>query len=225
MVYPKLINKVRSSGLFSVFRSLNRVLCVLCVLSVLVAACSKTTPVSPTVHQAQNQNRQSNLPNFDEMFDKVDVAALEVGKQISVMGTENSDGSLVANQIIIGSGDFGLMRRPTTTDDQTPPSSGQPNRQDFQNMSDSERAAFRERMQAGGGATGNRTGNGNQGQGQTGSRIRAGGQLRISGEVLSKDDQSLTLKLQVGGSKIVFFSPATVMYVPKITPPAETTSQ
>ena len=47
-----------------------------------------------------------------------------------------------------------------------------------------------------------------QRMGQAGGRMTNGGQLggMITGEILSKDEQSLTVKLRDGGSKIIFFS-------------------
>jgi hypothetical protein len=39
----------------------------------------------------------------------------------------------------------------------------------------------------------------------------SGGNGFVAGEVLSKDDKSITLKLPTGGSSIVFYSPATTI--------------
>jgi len=71
---------------------------------------------------------------------------------------------------------------------------GQSSRQNFQNLSEEQRQRF---MQ------GNVSGSAQrQMRGQTGTNF-------VSGEVMAKDEQSLTLKTPDGGSKIVFFSDAT----------------
>ncbi len=66
--------------------------------------------------------------------------------------------------------------------------------QNFQNMSAEQRQQF---------AQGNASGSFRQGAG------RMVGSGFLSGQVISKDEQSLTLKMQDGSSKIVFFSDAT----------------
>ena len=64
-------------------------------------------------------------------------------------------------------------------------------------------------QQAGGaGGTGFRDGGGANKNGGGGNRI---GSNFATGDIISKDSQSVTLKLQDGGSKIVFFSPSTTI--------------
>ena len=75
----------------------------------------------------------------------------------------------------------------------------------FANLSPEDR---QQRMQALGGGAGGFAGRGGNG-GQAGGQIRMGG--FVNGEVMAKDEKSMTMKLRDGGSQIVFFSASTTI--------------
>jgi len=188
--------------------------CVFCVL-VLITGCAKKVDTNNT-DQNQQQSQENQMPTWNENFDEASLSDLEIGQQISVSGTENSDNSISANQIMIGNDETDFenmgdrtMRPPAgnnsdgqSNNNQLQPPAGFNNgqRPDFQNMSDEERAKMREQMGAGGGTAG-------------GGRVRSGnlsnGATRLVGEILYKDDTTITLKLTDGGSKLIFYSDET----------------
>lgn len=157
---------------------------------------------------------------------------LKINETILVMGNANSDGSVVADRIIIGDAgeDFQDMfanMRPAAKEGEEgeiidvedrpmPEFDGQrQNFQQFQNLSDEERVKMREEMMANGGEW---VGGGNsrisgiqRGSGQATARGVGQNIANLTGEIISKDDSSITIKLETGGSKIVFFSESTIV--------------
>ncbi len=96
----------------------------------------------------------------------------------------------VALILVVGGGAFyGGMKY-----QQSKSSFGNLTRQNFQNLSEEQRQQLLQ---------GNVGGSFGQGTG------RGAGSNFLSGEVITKDEQSLTLKMQDGSSKIVFFSNST----------------
>lgn len=95
----------------------------------------------------------------------------------------------VALILVVGGGAFyGGMKY-----QQSKSSFGNLTRQNFQNLSDEQRQQLFQ---------GNRGGSLQRGMGGVGANL-------LSGEVIAKDEQTLTLKMLDGGSKIVFFSGST----------------
>ena len=96
---------------------------------------------------------------------------------------------IISSVLALGVGFFGGMKYQSSEASVLNP-------QDFQNLTPEQRQARFSQM----------------GQGRTGANSgrRMGGLGGgVNGEVLSKDDKSITVKLQDGGSKIVFFSTST----------------
>lgn len=165
----------------------------------------------------------------DGRFSEGSLDDLKINETILAMGKENPDGSVVADRIIIGDAeeDFQEMfanARPAlkegeiidVEDRPMPEFDGQrQNFQQFQNLSDEERAKMREEMMAKGGewvgGGEDRISGMQRGSGQTVARSIGQGIANLTGEIISKDDSSITLKLETGGSKIVFFSESTIV--------------
>lgn len=115
---------------------------------------------------------------------------LKVGVKVTVMGTAGTDGIVSATRITVGDigpGNFGQGKFPTST------------------MASSTKFSKGQRPQRANG----------QGGGQWAGRGQGGGQsmTRVSGEILKKDDVSLTIKDSAGGSKLVFFSDKTEIFI------------
>jgi len=145
-----------------------------------------------------------------------------IGGALMAIGTQNSDGSVSADRIIIANAntDFSSFDQGFRSDGGTPPegdgSSGaqrtfQPtdgtagnfDPSQFQNMTQEQRDALRQQFQDQRGQNGGTGGRGFTGAGQSGGRVM--------GTVLKKDDESIVVSLSDGGSKIIFYSDSTTI--------------
>jgi len=157
------------------------------------------------------QNAWGNGRNFatstQQKFDfpKGAVSDLVVGKNITVMGVANSDGSISASQIMIGDmpgfGGQGMGNRNGTSSPMFNTSSA-PQMPAGQNQT-GERRQFQ-----GGERQGDRSGGNPPGGVQ---RNRAGG--RVVGEIMKVDAIALIVKLTDGGSKIIFYTDKTEIFL------------
>lgn len=108
--------------------------------------------------------------------------------------------SIVAVAVVVGGGAFfGGMKYAESKSPR-----GQFSRADFQNLSPEER---QQRLQEFGANVGGAFGGDHAG----GSGLRGGrsGDGFVAGEIISRDEKSVTIKLQDGGSRIVFLSNST----------------
>ena len=182
-----------------------------------ITACSKnntgnskqSNDDSGNINSQDSQDPEEN--NWQENFEEITLADLQAGQKVMIMGTANTDGSLIAESIILGKAgeDFGVFGPADRAfldgvkeNEQVPDSAvSQPNfagqdRPDFANMTDEEREAMREKMMA-------------NSPGAGAGRTVSNSALRIAGEILAIDESSLTVKIDEGGSKLVFFSGET----------------
>ena len=128
---------------------------------------------------------------------------------VEIFGTQNSDGTASAQRIIVSTSTAALENlrqqmmdrfRENTTTPQNGPDQSSPQQQDGQRQPDGQ---FTQRRFANGTASAQRSGLGG---------FRGQVAANLIGEILSKDDTSLTIKLTDGGSKIVFYSTSTPIF-------------
>ena len=174
----------------------------LILLAVIATGCIQKQTAHEETVQPQRNNLNQEFPNrqaFDgERFDEASKGDLTVGTKISAMGEEGSDGALIADRIIIGAfnveffgppaGQIGDGEAAKPPGDQPQFGNGDFNPEQFQNMTEEERQQFFAERQRPGGF----------GAGGGGFTTRAG--ARATGEILSIDDLSITIKLDEGGS-------------------------
>jgi len=159
-----------------------------------------------------------NADRIPDNFEEAGQADLAIGKYVSVFGTENSDGSLMAERIMLADnktdlenlgnnfmrgaesansgGDNNGATNSEGANNNRPGSAsagGQnPNFERFQNMTQAERDQLREEMSA-------------RGENAARTNYRSG-IVRLLGEIIAKDDISFTVSLTEGGSRLVFIS-------------------
>jgi hypothetical protein len=197
------------------------ILPIFLIASLLVTGCSKKNEQNSNEQDNQNQEQQAQenqMPRWDENFEEANLDDLETGQQALVMGTENSDGSISASQIMIGDEetDFenmgGLMRPAVNSGQENQDDNNQPiqppagfkgqrgNFEQIQNISEEERMKLMEEMRA------RRQANGGS---FPLANMRSGGMTRMDGKIIDKDDTTITLKIEAGGSKLIFYSEET----------------
>ena len=210
------------------------VIFLLAVVSVLAGCANENSNNTSNTGNNQDQTRgASSTPgdnNFgqqwNENFSEASSTVLTIGGKVLVMGTENADGSISAERIIVGDSNTDwekvLPQQKSGSDNQTEqvqpaqgnaenaqiqPSQDQggqrPDFSQFQNLSEEERQKLRDARAAQGGTGGKGAGSARQGIAQ------------LNGEIISKDDSSFTLKIENGGSKLIFFSSSSKILKPK----------
>lgn len=128
---------------------------------------------------------------------------LVIGETVAVRGVENQDGSITANLIFIGMPEQGFFQRERNQDREREGERPQmPEGIDFEELrilSPEERRARMQELRDSG-----------QMPSMEGRVSRMdGGTAFVRGEIIDKDEISITIKVEEGGSKLVFYSEDT----------------
>lgn len=162
----------------------------------------------------KNSQKEDKTPNKGV---KASTSDMDVGKKIMASGASNSDGSLSATRIMIGEfSEFGS--RTDFASGTTKFNESQNQQIQNQNRQNRHEGQYQQRLT-----------DGDAGQRppvQIKKQVNSGG-VRIYGEILKKDDTSLVVKVRDGGSKIIFYSDKTELFIfqsPTSTPPVATST-
>lgn len=189
-----------------------------CVL-IFASGCSKNSQAGKNNFTDKNFGSPSSTERFNlSNFTTSTIAELKMGDKIVVTGVGNSDGSINATRIMVGdlprgNGDFNTSTRSfhknNINQNQT---NNQPEMGD--NMEPPQNDGSNQMPPSDASGQGNFSEGGRpnfQGDSNRSGR-QASGAMRdsmIIGEILSKSDNNLVVKMVDGGSKIIFFSSET----------------
>lgn len=164
----------------------NAIFPVLVAIVLVISGCTKDQ--EPTTDQT-NINQATSTPqnNWEQNMTALSFGDLTVGQKVMVMGSQESDGSVAATSIIIdnGQGQNFMPPQATSTEGQDRPFAERP---DF----------------------GNQRPMGQRPVGPQSGQTFA----RINGEIIGLEEGMITLKIEDGGSKLIFISDQTKILQP-----------
>lgn len=150
--------------------------------------------------------------------------ALIIGEQVVVRGTQNQDGSITASMIYVGSPEEGFGGIPgfapgSTTTRERPSATERPSflegidPEEFRTLSPEERMQRMQELRGNSNIPMRERGAAIEGEqapyGTGGAGRRQSGDGFARGEIIARDEMSITVKLVDGGSKLVFHSHTT----------------
>ncbi|MFA6537317.1 MAG: hypothetical protein WCT18_02855 [Patescibacteria group bacterium] len=173
-------------------------LLLLVPVSLILAGCVKTNGNRQNLKNPEQINRGQNGQGFNKMFEnlnlqKIALADLKLNDKVTVFGPINSDGSVNAEKLILGD----LIETMKTAKHDNPevllPQEKQKNeKENFppRDQNDFERKEF-------------------TGQKGAGKGMMLGRAQNLVGEILKIEEQTITIKLPDGGSKIILLNDKT----------------